>query len=842
MNSFYTRYAFRSLRRSGQRTVLAGICVAFGVMSLVSLWLLASIIRDAVIVEPRVGLGGDAQLLSSDGSGTSLQRELDQLRSDGVIDRALVFSEQRGLVLKPASAPVFILDRALGVNPQAYPLLGTLQLRDGRSLADTLQQPGDIVVSRDVATTAQLALGDTVLATRFSGTVPVRLRVVGIADQMPNNVGATAIFTVATAQQIAGHADVLGSALVTWGARGAALETTQCADDGQLPGFANTATERIVCMNQGQLLLASNTSDSQQRVVRVFDTMLKGTGLLGLLVGGIGVANTLYVLLARRTGEIAVLKTLGYGRREIVFLIALETALLGAAGSVVGVVVAVALSYLFTVLLGNTGGSLMASWRVDPWALGGGGLAGVVTSVLFGVAASVRASAVRPAALLRNQVDPPQSTRRVSALLWLAIGLLFAALSSVILGSLLLGAGVLAVAVSGLVVLGGGLGGMLALLVRVPSRARSIAALAQHNLRQQGMRSIFAVIALWAGVFAIGLAAAALWSASDRVAGKAIDLGGDNVVVYARSEDQADVEQYLHQNNTQQLRSQVVTSVDVRRADGKSVSIFQIAGRAALGSDVQIQQGPPWGTQPGVYIDRYLLDDQEPPLAIGDMVTVSTTSGTRAFPILGVFLATGGLNPDIQLSQPGLLALDTTVRELGGDQTVVQVIGQAVPDQLRQIGGASNTALPNAMVLTSADFNDALIRTFTSLFLFVLAVAGLALVAGAVLIANAVGLALIERRRELGILKAVGYSSGQVLRTLLIEHSVLGLVGGVAGIASVFVAIAVINQREAAARLALDPLPALLLVSIAVVLAVMSTLLVAWQPTHVRPSVVLRDA
>lgn len=60
--SFYLRYAFRSLRRNGQRTLLAGHCVAFGVMSLVALWLLASIVRDAIIVEPRVGLGGDAQL------------------------------------------------------------------------------------------------------------------------------------------------------------------------------------------------------------------------------------------------------------------------------------------------------------------------------------------------------------------------------------------------------------------------------------------------------------------------------------------------------------------------------------------------------------------------------------------------------------------------------------------------------------------------------------------------------------------------------------------------------------------------------------------------------------
>jgi hypothetical protein len=92
---------------------------------------------------------------------------------------------------------------------------------------------------------------------------------------------------------------------------------------------------------------------------------------------------------------------------------------------------------------------------------------------------------------------------------------------------------VLVFAVGGLLGLGGMLGGILALLVRVPLQARGMVSLAQNNLRRQGIRSLFAVIALWAGVFAIGFAAAALLSGRDRVAGKAIDLGGDNVVVYA---------------------------------------------------------------------------------------------------------------------------------------------------------------------------------------------------------------------------------------------------------------------------------------------------------------------
>ena len=770
---------------------------------------------------------------------------LDQLRADGVIDQAIVMSEQRGLVLKPANAPVYILDRALGVDPHTYPLAGTIVLNDGKSLVDTLQA-GTLVLSQDVATSAGVGVGDVVAISSLGGSVPVGLRVAGIAERMPDRTGATAIYTIATADQIAGRGGVTMTALVTWGPRGASLETTACSDNGRLTGFAGTATERGICSDGWQFQFATTVSADVQRVVRVFDTMLKGAGLLGLLVGGIGVANTLQVLLARRLGEIAMLKTLGYQRRDVVLLVAIETALLGVAGSVVGVVVAIALSYVFLQLLSNAAGSLMTTWSIDVGALLGGALAGVVTAIIFGVAASLRATSVRPAALLRNHVVAPASTRAATGGLWMVLALLFAVLGSVILGSPLLGAGVLVFAVGGLLGLGGVLGGILVLIVRVRLQARGMVSLAQNNLRRQGIRSLFAVIALWAGVFAIGFAAAALLSGRDRVAGKAIDLGGDNVVVYAGPAAIANVEQQLQQHSVDQIHSQVLVQIDARHTDGTPLSIGQLAGRETLGSDLRIVEGAPWGTQQGVYIDTTQLDStaegSQAPLTVGDEITVIAANGERTLQIVGRFLYTGELNPGIRVSQPMLLTTDALVRTLGGAEVVAQVIGQAPPKQLRRTGTALNAALPDALVMTSADFNDSITRTFTSLFLFVSAIAALALVAGAVLIANAVALALVERRHEVGILKAVGYSSGHVLRTLMIEHSILGVVGGIAGVATVFAAIAVINWREEAARLALGPLPALGIVVVAVVLAITSALVVAWRPTHVRPLELLRDA
>jgi putative ABC transport system permease protein len=501
------------------------------------------------------------------------------------------------------------------------------------------------------------------------------------------------------------------------------------------------------------------------------------------------------------------------------------------------------LSFPFLLLLNNTGGSLLATWRIDPWALVGGAAAGVVTAVIFGLVASVQASAVRPAALLRNQVDPPRRTRAATAGVWLVLGLVFAVLSSVILGSPVLGAGVLLVAVGGLLGLGGVLGSALALVMRVPVRAHSVVALAQHNLRRQGLRSVFALIALWTGVFAIGFAMATVGRASGRVTARSVDTGGDNLVVYARAADTAAVLQQLEQQHVQQVRTQLLAGITTARADGTPLPISQLGGAAALGVDMVVEDGAAWGTHGGVYIQPTMIDSmlaEGQSLAIGDEITLRGANGTRTLPIVGTITYPGSYA--IQVPLPALVAPDVVVRELGGERVTVYMIGHAPPNSLREVDLALNAALPQALAITDVSFNDSLTRAVYNQFLFVVAIAGLALLAGAVLIANTVGLALVERRRELGILKAVGYNSGQVLRTILLEHSVLGVISGVAGIMSVWLAIALANRQEIGLELALGPLPALAIVAVAVGLAGSSALVVAWRPTHVRPLAVLRDA
>src|SRR5205085_2576224 len=76
-------------------------------------------------------------------------------------------------------------------------------------------------------------------------------------------------------------------------------------------------------------------------------------GLLALFIGGVGIINTMQVLLSRRQIEIAMLKTTGYRQRDLYALFGLEAALLGIIGGVIGTGAGIGGSYLVRAVVEN---------------------------------------------------------------------------------------------------------------------------------------------------------------------------------------------------------------------------------------------------------------------------------------------------------------------------------------------------------------------------------------------------------------------------------------------------------------------------------------------------------
>nr|MCU0464602.1 ABC transporter permease [Anaerolineae bacterium] len=174
--------------------------------------------------------------------------------------------------------------------------------------------------------------------------------------------------------------------------------------------------------------------------------------------------------------------------------------------------------------------------------------------------------------------------------------------------------------------------------------------------------------------------------------------------------------------------------------------------------------------------------------------------------------------------QATVLATVSTAQE----QTVAQAVGQV---------------FPRSMVLTQMSVTAEMNRLFLNLLGFALAMAGLALLAGVMLVANVVSLAMIERRYEVGVMKAVGYTRRHVLTVIGLEYGLIGLVAGLLGAVGVQIMVTLISTVEAAAQgvLVMHPLTALLIIGLGIGLTVITALASAWGPTQVRPLVVLGD-
>ena len=124
--------------------------------------------------------------------------------------------------------------------------------------------------------------------------------------------------------------------------------------------------------------------------------------------------------------------------------------------------------------------------------------------------------------------------------------------------------------------------------------------------------------------------------------------------------------------------------------------------------------------------------------------------------------------------------------------------------------------------------------------LFPQVLAGLSLFAGAVIIVNAVALTMMERRREIAIMKAVGAKRRFVLQELVTENAIIGLIGAASGTGLAILATAALDQAMLGITATFNMLVIFGLLALGTGLAVTAALLTAWPASGEKPFSVLR--
>jgi ABC-type antimicrobial peptide transport system permease subunit len=447
---FYTRHSLNDLRVNRQRTLFALLCIAAGVAAMVSMQTLGTMINTTLTENLQENNRGDLRAAperswganttytgdSTDGDSGELvltPAGVERIRS--WLDENYPGSEMTYQQASGAFPVGFIVNIAARdtykvpvfnfiVNAQEYPLYGNVKTGEGKALKDLLREPTDIVLSRNLADDLEAQVGDIVT---ISGANK-EFTVTGI---VPTDSEA-GLRDLAFIAHLFGYyyLDQRSVSLFNDVTSGQASHVyIRLADPSQV----DSAKQSLNRMASGALNITSTTDirETNKEVSDTVDDLVVIMGLVSLLIGGIGIVNTMMVIVSRRTTEVAILKTLGLEPREVTWLFLVEAILMGIIGSLVGVVAGWALAYGVKGIGENFLGQRLSFVLAISPALNGF-VVGVAITAIFGFLPTLAAGKIRPANVLRPNENVIPRTGRLNS--FVAVAGLIMALSVVAQG------------------------------------------------------------------------------------------------------------------------------------------------------------------------------------------------------------------------------------------------------------------------------------------------------------------------------------------------------------------------------------------------------------------------
>ena len=900
---FYLQYATRNFWRNRRWSLFAVLSVAAGVASIVALRSLGLAIGESLTSNLRAGNHGDITIVSDQGGGfafggpgggnndadASLDGETLALLEDWVQERGGTLSAWRSSLgqqlAKPDSAisgrPQFIT--SLFVDTAVWPLSHEVTTLDppGAPLASLFTGGNELVVSQNLAESLDIARGDQV---RVSGTEQ-EFTVRGIVATEYES-GLRNPFAAFFGFAYFDLASVTTLALEGGPNRVSILLPPELAPDTDEQADVLTASLRRLLGRDFTYTTVPDLRRENQTIADLTSQFIVVLGLGAMLIGGVGIVNTMLVMVRRRTLEIAALKTFGLHGRQVALLFMVEALLPGLTGSAAGAVLGVFLS-----LLANRYGETLIqqplAWRLQPEALLFGVTIGLVVSAVFGVLPVLTAVRVRPGIILRpNETILPRTGLLHSLLALLLVVLALGLIAGQILANLLVG--IVGTALTLLLL--GLLIGLLWLLVwlvgRMPAFGLVDLRLALRNLRSGRARTATTLLALSAGMFALssitffGAGARQLLQTtlSDSLGGnvlifspvpalisrplidgrldalegvnsrtRILSYSGDVIAINSEPVDAAEVE--AEWSRLRQLRRQSSRDGDIGRAIELEQQLDQLpdytldivvretTGTRLAGSD-RVSAGRALNLddvgQPVLLV--FEEDLQQLGAAPGDVLTLDIDEERYELEIVGVQPATSStFSPGEAVAPPGLFG--------GGGGSALQfTIAEVEADALDAVL-LSLSALPLVFAI-DISFIDGLIGRFIDQFSALPLLVGLlSLGAAAVIMANTVALATLERRRQIGILKAVGLKGRRVLGVMLLENLLVSLLGGLLGIGLSALGMAIMSRLGIQATILIpdDATPvAIALVIAAVGIGALATVLSARVAIRERALNVLR--
>ena len=147
--------------------------------------------------------------------------------------------------------------------------------------------------------------------------------------------------------------------------------------------------------------------------------------------------------------------------------------------------------------------------------------------------------------------------------------------------------------------------------------------------------------------------------------------------------------------------------------------------------------------------------------------------------------------------------------------------------------------VPQVRAITGAEYDDQFGSTLAIFNTIILSVALISVVVGGLSVINTMTISVAERTREIGIKRAIGASRGRIMRELLSEAAIIGLIGLASGAAFVYGANQ-IGEASGTVLFLLTPGMAILAVAFSTALGTVAGALPAWNASGLDPIEALR--
>ncbi len=636
-------------------------------------------------------------------------------------------------------------------------------------------EPGQVALNTGAAESAGIAVGDRTKVLVPSHPGPIDVTVTGLYAPATDTGGFIGVqFTEAQAREL--FTDGTHVAYLDIAAEGVPGDTLRDRLSMLYPDYKAQNGDQVRAEMKAEISEALN----------FLNYFLLAFGAIALIVGTFIIYNTFSMLVAQRLRELALLRAVGAGRGQVGRSVVAEALIVGVIGSLLGLFAGIALAYgLAAVLNAFDLGLPTGTMAVLPRTVLVAFAVGLLVTVVSAYAPARRASRIPPVQAMREEFASAGDSLRGRTIAGAVLAV--AGVVLVVLGARNTGGG--AAAVVGV----GALGLILAVLFAAPALSRPVLAglgwlirpfgpigqMARNNAIRNPRRTAATAFALTLGlmlVTAIGM----LGESAKVSISRLVDQGVEADYVLAGPPMMG-----VPAGASDAVREKVPAAADV-------VGLRGVALR--IGDDDEFGTSPDGPLEQVVNIDilsgtaslgesEILLSEDEAiehGTGAGEQLVINTLGGAEIpLTVSGVYADSQVLGPLIVPSAVYEKAMPVSMR------TEAAVLIRAAPDaDLAAMRTDLERATEEFVIVQVQDreqFKGENAKQINNMLAILYGLLALAVVIAVLGIVNTLALSVVERRREIGMLRAVGTQRSQVRRTIYLESMLIAVFGALVG-------------------------------------------------------------